>query len=322
MLTNELVIDFLATNKALTLKTLESEAGLGNGILHKVLKGNYRLNDEHLQRLLPVLKKYGFAEPSSTCRVFSFVNQKGGVAKTTSSAYFGTGLNKLGKRVLLVDFDPQMNLSATFGHDENEKDNIYKALKNDSAPPVINIREGLDLIPSDIELASGELEFYHAKHNLKLKNMLARLKPYYDFIIIDTGPSLGALMINSLVAADRVMVPVMPEKLAVRGLELLLETINEIAENSNPSLRIQGIFFTMVDMRLAMHKYYMEVIGTVFSHYNVYKSFIPTNTALKEAQHEEVDIFDYNPESKGAQGYMSLVKEVLGVSKKKEEING
>lgn len=321
MLTNEQVIEFLRLNRALTLKALEEEASLGQGILNKVVKGNYRLNASHLERLLPVLKKYGFKEPDSSCRVISFVNQKGGVAKTTSAANFGAALWKLGKRVLMVDFDPQTNLSGCFGLHANDE-NIYKAMKNESAPPIINIKEGMDIIPADIELAQGELEFYHTDYNFKLSNILKRLKPLYDYIVIDTGPSLGALMINALIASDRVLIPIQPEKFATRGLDMLLGTINRISQNTNPNLRVQGVFFTLVDKRLAMHEHYIGVISEEYSHLNVYKTLITSNTNLKEAQHEEVDIFEYAPKSAGAMNYLNLAKEVVGmVDKKEKEVN-
>jgi chromosome partitioning protein len=319
MLTNELIIEFFNVNKALTIKTIAQESGISPSMLQQVIKGEKRLSHESLDRLLPVLQKYGYKAPASACKVFAVVNQKGGVAKTTSTSFIGAALHKLGKRVLLVDFDPQMSLSVCFGLKDNEKENIYRALKDNSAPPVVSIKEGFDIIPSDIDLAEGEMEFYSDKYNLKLRDMLNRLKPYYDYMLIDTGPSLGSLMMASLRASDRVLIPIQPEMLSVRGLNLLLGTVQSVSRSGNPDLRIQGIFFTQVNKRLVMHKHLMERIREDFSHFTVYEQSIPENTSIKEAQFEEMDIFDFSPNSTGAKGYMQLAKEILGIAKKQKE---
>ncbi|BDD11581.1 hypothetical protein FUAX_40130 (plasmid) [Fulvitalea axinellae] len=308
-ITNEKVKAFLRKNKALSLKSLELESGLSQGLLTKVLNGERSLNDQHLEKIRPVMLKYGYVSAPSDCKVISVVNQKGGVGKTTTVANLGSALTRKGFSVLVIDLDAQANLTAHFGyHDVDE--NIYTALKGLTDWPILKTEEGPDLVPSDIDLSSGEKEFNDLSSNFLLKKFVEPIRENYDYILIDCGPSLGSLMTNALISSDRVMITIQPEAFSIKGLNALISTIDSVRDEVNQNLRIEGILFTMYDGRLSLHKQNIDAIRQDLGYLGVYDRAIRLNVALKEAAQAGMDIFAYDHKSSGAEDYLELANEV------------
>lgn len=242
-----------------------------------------------------------------------FVNQKGGVGKTTSAINIGAYLALAGKKVLLVDFDSQGNMTSGVGV-SRDKPTVYELLAGQVEPKacikktaVANldaISGSLDLAAVDIELAEQEdKEFY-------LKNALESLKAEYDYILIDCPPSLGILTLNGLAAADSVLVPMQCEYFALEGITLLLQTIQKVQKGINPDLKIGGIFFTMYDARTRLAQ---DVVMQVKSYFKdvVFNTIIPRNVRLSEAPSHGLPICNYDPDCVGARSYEKLAEEVI-----------
>ena len=242
-----------------------------------------------------------------------FVNQKGGVGKTTSAINIGAYIALAGKKVLLVDFDSQGNMSSGVGVSK-DKPTIYELLagqiegeKAIKKTPVANldaISASIDLSGVAIELADQEdREFY-------LKNALEPLKAVYDYILIDCPPSLGILTLNGLAAADSVLVPMQCEYFALEGITLLLQTVQKVQKGINPDLKIGGIFFTMYDSRTRLAQ---DVVMQVKSYFKdvVFNTIIPRNVRLSEAPSHGLPICKYDPECVGARSYAKLAEEVI-----------
>ena len=243
-------------------------------------------------------------------KVISISNHKGGVGKTTSSINIGAGLNKLGKKVLLIDLDPQANLSQSLGIIEHEK-NIYGAIRGEYKLQPINIIKGLDLIPSTLDLSGAEVELSgEAGREYILKELIDPIKKQYDYVIIDSPPSLGLLTINSFTASDEVLIPLQAQYLAIQGLTKLVEVIDKIKKRLNKSLKVGGVFITQYDNRKVLNR---DVVTTIKSHFKneVFKTKIRDNVALAEAPTQGVDIFRYQPKSKGAEDYLALCREIV-----------
>ena len=252
-------------------------------------------------------------------KIIAVVNQKGGVGKTTTCVNLAAGLAYLGKRILLVDFDPQGSATQGVGcaiglKDETVYDALHSgdptnALKKLSIPP-------LDILPTNISLVGAEPELVRTEtdREKKLKGLLDPLRPRYDFILIDCPPSLGLLNTNALTAADSVIIPVQCEYLALEGVTLLLQTIRLVQKLYNPALRIEGVLLTMYDARTRLS---VEVQQEVRLHFkeNTYKTVIPRNTKLAEAPSRGRTIFDYAIHSEGAKAYVALTKEVIDANK-------
>jgi len=243
-------------------------------------------------------------------KIITLSNHKGGVGKTTSSINIGAGLNKLGKKVLLIDLDPQANLSQSLGVVDAEK-NIYGALRGFYKLTPIKILKGLDLIPSTLELSGAEIEMIgEPGREYILKQTIEPIKNKYDFIIIDSPPSLGLLTINSLTASDEVIIPLQAQFLALQGLVKLMEVIKKIKLRLNKDLELGGVFITQYDNRKILNK---NVSETIVDHFKdqVFKTKIRDNVALAEAPSNGLDIFRYNSKSYGAHDYLSLSKEIV-----------
>ena len=243
-------------------------------------------------------------------KVISISNHKGGVGKTTSALNIGAGLNKLGKKVLLIDLDPQANLSQSLGIIEHEK-NIYGAIRGEYKLQPINIIKGLDLIPSTLDLSGAEVELSgEAGREYILKELIDPIKKQYDYVIIDSPPSLGLLTINSFTASDEVLIPLQAQYLAIQGLTKLVEVIYKIKKRLNKSLKVGGVFITQYDNRKVLNR---DVVTTIKSHFKneVFKTKIRDNVALAEAPTQGVDIFRYQPKSKGAEDYLALCREIV-----------
>ena len=243
-------------------------------------------------------------------KVISLSNHKGGVGKTTSTINIGAGLNNLKKRVLLIDLDPQANLSQSLGIVEPVK-TIYRALKGEEKLEPIEIIPGLDLIPSTLDLSGAEIELSgEAGREYILKELIDPLRGSYDYILIDSPPSLGLLTINAFTASDEIYIPLQAQYLALQGLTKLMEVIEKIKSRLNKKLKVGGVFVTQYDNRKVLNR---NVVETIRSHYKdqVFKTLIRDNVALAEAPTQAMDIFRYNPKSYGAEDYLSLCKEML-----------
>lgn len=243
-------------------------------------------------------------------KVISISNHKGGVGKTTSAINIGAGLASLGKKVLLIDLDPQANLSQSLGIIEHEP-NIYQAIRGESPLQPIQIIKGLDIVPSTLDLSGAEIELSsEAGREYILRELLEPLKASYSYILIDSPPSLGLLTINAFTASDEVYIPLQAQYLALQGLAKLREVIEKIQKRLNKGLRIGGVFITQYDSRKVLNR---DVSSTIEAHFKdeVFKTKIRDNVALAEAPTGGLDIFRYQPNSHGAQDYLNLCKEIV-----------
>ncbi|MDD5668432.1 MAG: AAA family ATPase [Candidatus Omnitrophica bacterium] len=250
-------------------------------------------------------------------KTISICNQKGGTGKTTTAINIAAYMALCQKRVMLIDLDPQANATSGVGVDRHkvEKSTYHILLEELDIKEILqptNI-ENLFLAPSNLDLTGAEIELVGALgREYRLKKALAKEKENFDFIIIDSPPSLGLLTINSLCAADSVLIPVQCEYYALEGLTQLDNTINLVRNNLNPALEIQGVFLTMADYRTNLSR---EVIQEVRNHFKdkVYESVIPRSIRLSEAPSFGKPIVLYDKHSNGAQKYEELVKEILGL---------
>lgn len=243
-------------------------------------------------------------------KVISISNHKGGVGKTTSTINIGAGLNKLGKKVLLIDLDPQANLSQSLGLVDQDT-NIYGAMKGQYKLQPIEVIKGLDIIPSTLDLTGAEIEISgQAGREYILRELIEPIKSSYDYILIDCPPSLGLLTLNSFTASDEILIPLQAQYLAVQGLSKLLEVIELIKNRINKKLKIGGVVITQYDSRKVLNR---DVVATVEAHFKgkVFKTRIRENIALAEAPAQWLDIFRYNSKSYGAEDYLALSKEIL-----------
>ena len=246
-------------------------------------------------------------------KVIVFANQKGGVGKTTTTANLGAYLAEAGKRVLLVDFDPQGNLSSSVGA-RVDKASIYDVVTK-GVPVVEVIQEttvkNLFIVPSTIDLTGANVELIEEENReYFLKNALNKVRDAWDYILIDCPPSLGVLTVNGLTAADHVLVPLQCEYFALEGLTLLLQTIQRVQKALNPELSIGGIVFTMYDSRTKLAN---EVVQEVTNYFKdkVFRTIIPRNIRLSEAPSHGVPINQYNATCSGALSYKELAEEVI-----------
>ena len=248
-------------------------------------------------------------------KVLAVANQKGGVGKTTTTVNLSACLAALGKKVLLVDSDPQGNASSGLGVDKSTlKQCIYDALVND-VPAMELIRSvGIDnlfLLPATIQLAGAEIELVSMmSRESRLKRVLEKVKYEYDYVIIDCPPSLGLLTINALTAANAVLVPIQCEFYALEGVAQLMNTVQLVQRNLNPALKLEGVVMTMFDARTNLS---IQVVDEVKKHFRskVYQTIIPRNVRLSEAPSHGQPVIHYDPRSKGAEVYFDLAREVL-----------
>ena len=219
-------------------------------------------------------------------------------------------MNKLGKKVLLIDLDPQANLSQSLGLINQEK-TIYGALKGEYKLEPITVLKGLDVIPSTLDLSGAEIELSSEPgREYILKELIDNIKDSYDFIIIDSPPSLGLLTINSFTAADEIIIPLQAQFLAMQGLAKLVEVVEKIKSRLNKGLKVGGVFITQYDGRKVLNR---DVFETINAHFKseVFETKVRDNIALAEAPAQGLDIFRYNAKSNGAEDYMALAKEIL-----------
>ena len=252
-------------------------------------------------------------------KVIAVANQKGGVGKTTTAINLSACIAYKGKRVLIIDIDPQGNTTSGLGVDKKEiNKSIYDVLINDeNIDNVIldTVVENLKLCPSNIQLAGAEIELVSViSRETRIKGVLEGIKHNYDFIIIDCPPSLGLLTINSLTAADTILVPIQCEYYALEGLSQLMDTVKLVQKHLNPSLDVEGVVLTMFDARTNLSIQVVDEVKRYFRN-KVYRTIIPRNVRLSEAPSYGLPIILYDPKSKGAECYMELAEEVIECSK-------
>ena len=243
-------------------------------------------------------------------KVISISNHKGGVGKTTSTINIGAGLNKLGKTVLLIDLDPQANLSQSLGLIDQER-NIYGAIRGEYKLEPIEVLKGLHIIPSTLDLSGAEIELSgEAGREYILRELIEPLRRSYDYILIDSPPSLGLLTINAFTASDEVFIPLQAQFLALQGLSKLMEVVEKIKKRLNKGITVGGVFITQYDNRKVLNR---DVVSTIEAHFKneVFKTKIRDNVALAEAPAQGLDIFRYQAKSYGAEDYLALCKEII-----------
>ncbi|BDD13020.1 sporulation initiation inhibitor Soj (plasmid) [Fulvitalea axinellae] len=243
-------------------------------------------------------------------KVIAIVNHKGGVGKTTTTANLGKALSLAGEKVLLVDIDPQGNLSQTFGI-ENPDRQVVDALVEGGKLPEELVCENLCLAPSGLELVDAETSLANEITGFaKLRKALRPIRDSYDYILIDCPPSLNILSQNAIVSSDSVLIPVEPTYYASNGLERILNVIEDIREEINDSLEVEGLVFTMVDGRLAIQKHIREEVRSSFEDLDIFNTEIRRNVTLQESSSQRQDVFSYDAKSRGATDYRSLAEEV------------
>lgn len=258
------------------------------------------------------------------CKVIAVSNQKGGVGKTVSCVNLGIGLAQAGKKVLLIDADPQGSLTISLGYEEPDEMeyslatlmlnlNIVNDEKLNIDKTILHHKEEVDLIPSNIELSGIEVSLVNAMSGeLILKALVDKLRTFYDYIIIDCMPSLGMMTINALACVDSVLIPVQAAYLPIKGLQQLIKTIGRVQKQLNPKLSIKGILLTMVDNRTNYARdISMMVYDTYSASIKVFGTEIPMSVRASEVSVEGGSIYSYDPKGKAALAYRALTNEVL-----------
>lgn len=248
-----------------------------------------------------------------TTKVISICNLKGGTGKTTTALNLGAALARSGKRTLLIDLDPQGNLTESLGQEAQAIQNdIINSLSKQEPPKPLVIEENLWLVPTTLELASAESKLAEeaVAGGYPLQDVIEPIKSNFDYILIDCSPSIGATVINALVASDSLIVPMQAEYLPLTGLKKLTDLITKVQRRLNPKMRVSGILVTQYDQRKVLGR---QIVETVQEHFRaeIFDTKIRTNVALAESPSRGLDIFRYSPESNGAEDYAALCTEVL-----------
>ena len=255
-------------------------------------------------------------------KIIAFANQKGGVGKTTTCVNLSGYLATMGKKVLLVDLDPQGNATSGLGitKDMNVK-SVYNVISGENYVEEVIVKtgiNGLDLLPSEISLAGAEIELVSMDNRERvLKGILNRLKPSYDYICIDCPPSLGLLTVNALTACDSVIIPIQCHFYALEGLSQLMNNINLVKKHLNPDIDVEGVVLTMKDNRSNLVNEVSEEIRKFFGK-KVFSTVIPNNIRLAEAPSYGQPICQYDPKSKGGMAYRDLALELLERNEQKQ----
>ncbi|MCB0570419.1 MAG: ParA family protein [Phaeodactylibacter sp.] len=252
-------------------------------------------------------------------KIFSLLNHKGGVGKTTSTINIGAGLVELGKKTLLVDLDPQANLSLSLGATRPPQ-TIYEAMRGESELMPVPVKENMDVVVSTLDLSGAEMELINeAGREYILRELFAPIREEYDYIIIDCPPSLGLLTLNALTCSDFVIIPLQTEFLALQGLAKIKQVIQKVKLRLNKELQVGGVIATMYDSRKVLNRDVVETIKKYFGEL-VFDTMIRDNVALAEAPAQRKDIFEYSRSSAGAEDYLSLCREILVRADKMESL--
>lgn len=258
----------------------------------------------------------------SKCKIIAIANQKGGVGKTTTTVNLGNGLARSGKKVLLIDFDPQGDLTTSLGF--KNQDDIENTIKTkleeiiqqssvNKKDGILKCKEGVDLIPANIELEALEMSMIkYIKKESILKEYVGQIKENYDYILIDCRPSLGLLTINALACADSVIIPVQAQYLPLKGMTQLLQTIDKVRMQINPKLKIEGVLLTIADMKTKLARATIETLRNSYgSRIKIFDTVIPMGVKAAESTLEGKDIYTYDKKSKPALAYEDFTMEVL-----------
>ena len=248
-------------------------------------------------------------------RIIAIANQKGGVGKTTTSINLSACIAEKGKKVLVIDIDPQGNTTSGYGIEKNELENtIYELMLGECSIEdciIKDVIKNVSILPSNVNLAAAEIELIGVERKeYILKNEVDWIKDRYDFIIIDCPPSLSMLTVNAMTTADSVLVPIQGEYYALEGLSQLIHTVNLVKERLNPDLEMEGVVFTMYDSRTNLSSQVVENVKSNLKQ-KIYKTVIPRNIRLAEAPSHGEPINLYDPKSAGAESYLALADEVI-----------
>jgi chromosome partitioning protein len=252
-------------------------------------------------------------------KVISLLNHKGGVGKTTSVINIGAAMVELGKKVMLIDLDPQANLTLSLGVGRSPN-TIYEALRGESELMPVTVRENLDVVIATLDLSGAEMELINeAGREFIMRELLLPVREEYDFIIIDCPPSLGLLTLNALTSSDYVLIPLQTEFLAMQGLAKIKQVIQKVKLRLNKNLQIGGVLATMFDGRKVLNR---DVVNTIEKYFGdlVFNTKIRDTVALAEAPAQRKDIFSYNKKSAGAEDYLNLSKEILARVEQAEKV--
>lgn len=307
---SEKIIYFLQQNSALNITTIEKEANIPIGTLGKVMRGERKLSDERVERLTEILINYGLKQPKHIkTRIISVINHKGGVGKTTTTLNLGKALSLQGKKVLIIDIDPQANLSQSL-QVENVEKSMYNVFSDKIDLPIQQIAYNFFLAPSDLDLSQVEMELMSSITGyFYLKKAISKIDFQYDYILIDCPPSLGVLTMNALLASTDVMICVQSEFLAIKGLQTVLGLISRLQDDLHKDLEIFGMLVTMTN-RTIIKKNVVENLKETYQD-KVFDTTIRQNIKLVESSAVGQDIFTYAPSSAAAEDYDNLAKEVL-----------
>ena len=255
-------------------------------------------------------------------KIVSLANQKGGVGKTTTTVNLGTILAKKGKKVLLIDADPQGNATSGLGVEKEVEYSTYDILVNDAKIQDAiqdTIIKNLKVCPANMSLAGAEVELVSMmSREQRLKEKLDEVKDYFDYILIDCPPSLGLITLNAFTASNSVLIPVQCEYFAFEGLGQLINTINLVKKHLNKEIQIEGALLTMYDIRTNLSNQVVKEVKKYFEN-KVYKTVIPRNVRLSEAPSYGMPITEYDPRSKGAKSYTKFAKEFLKINEEEKK---
>ena len=267
----------------------------------------------------------------SNCKTIAICNQKGGVGKTTTTVNLGVGLAMQGKKVILIDADPQSDLTTCLGWQDTDRLSITLATKftevmrdelQDPLSGILRHQEGVDLVPASLDLSAMEMSLVTAmsRENI-MRSYLEQVKANYDYVLIDCMPSLGMITINALAAADSVIIPVQTQYLPAKGMTQLLQTVAKVKRHINPNLKIDGVLLTLVDGRTNLARSTAEALRTNFgSVMKIYKTSIPTAVKAAEVSSKGKSIYAYEPSSPVSRAYSNFTKEVLSSDRQKERL--